>query len=190
MPCWCCCWMAFLNPIFSAKHLGNSIEFISLPAMLSFSTDMNVEPPLWHVPHRTPLKCPCIETCCAMLTRLVTRDNRNIKFNSQTLSIIPKRSTPIIQLQMIWRLKQSAHAVSDMLLLHSIKPHFLKDLPASEMEDFYGDMGLSSENLMGKENILQFQRHDDDEKIETLRAIMGVVQDTRNALLDKIDSLI
>jgi len=180
---WCCCWAAFLNPLFAAKHLGNVLEFVSMPALLSFSTDMNVEQPLWHVPHHTPLKCPCFETCCAVLTRMVTRDKRKIDFNLRTLSPIPKRSMPITQLQLTWRLKQSAHAETDMLIPHAIKPYFLKDMPDEEIQDLYSNMGFSDD----RDKLAQ--QCEDNEKIEALRMIMCVVQDRAHSLLDDIDNI-
>jgi len=184
---WCCCWAACLNPLFPAKNLQNSVEFVSMPVLLSFSTDLTVEPPLWHIPHRTPLQCPCIETCCAMLTRLVARDARGI--NKYNMSIIPRRSKPIAELSLIWRLKPSAHAKADMLMLHSIKPHFL-NRTAEEIQDLFTELGLSSEDATAKQNcLLHEQDDDDDDRVETLRRIMAVVQDQRHAILDKIDGL-
>merc|ERR1712039_422530 len=43
-PCYCCIWLGFLSKINHPRNLGNTMQFISLPSVLSFSTDMSLEP--------------------------------------------------------------------------------------------------------------------------------------------------
>lgn len=185
LPCWCCCWLGCLNPIFAARNLPNSMSFFSLPSILSFSTDLSVDPTSWLVPHHTPLKVPCIERCCAILTRRVTRNSAPPP-GSTSWSCLPRRSGASARLLLMWRLKQSAHADEDMLVLFTIRPHLLEDEPEEDTQDVYEGLGFITDKAEDAGQVMK----DHEEKVETLRKIMCVVQDACHRLLDKVDDLV
>jgi len=186
LPCWCCCWVGCLNPLFAPRNLPNAVSFLTLPSLLSFSSDLDVDPPSWLTPHHTPLKIPFFEMLCHMLTKLATCDRREV---SCSLNCLPKRSTPSTTLSLMWRLRQSAHAESDMIVLNTIKPYAMKEISEEEAEDIYTSMGLSSDPL-GHDSLGDMLHRDHVEKVETLRKIMCVVQDMCHRTLDKIDMIV
>jgi len=185
IPCWVCCWMGFLKPLFPARNLPNSMCFFTLPSVLSFSTDLSVDPPSWCVPHHTPLKVPLVERCCAALTRLATREPVAAAA-SGSWSCIPRRPGASAKLSLMWRLKQSAHAEDDMVVLFSIKPHLLAESPDSDAEDVFDGLGFITDKAEDAGRIIR----DHELKVETLRKIMCAVQDACNKLSDKVDDLV
>merc|ERR1711920_647676 len=71
---WFTCWTSWLNCIRNPKNLTNVCTFVTLPALLSFSTDISVESPSWFEPHHQPLKVPCWERLCFCLTHALLCD--------------------------------------------------------------------------------------------------------------------
>jgi len=184
LTCWLTCWMGCLNPLFAARNLPNSMSFMTLPTMQSFSTDLSVDSPSWLIPHHTPLKIPCCESLCLKLTRKVSCDSRPI--GHINWGICPKRSAASAHLQLMWRLKQSSHAEEDMMLLYTIKPHVMEELPETDAEDILNGLGFVTDQDAEAGRVLK--GHDD--RVEALRKIMSVVQDACHALSDKMDDLI
>mmetsp|Transcript_43372 Transcript_43372/g.123670 ORF Transcript_43372/g.123670 Transcript_43372/m.123670 type:complete len:208 (-) Transcript_43372:405-1028(-) len=182
--CWLTCWMAILNPIVAARNLPNSASFVTLPSILSFSTDLSVDPPSWLVPHHAPLKLPCAELLCSWLTRLFTRDGRPLA--GSITGCCPRRSGASALLGLMWRLKQSSHADSDMILQFGVKPYVLEDLPEADAKDIYSGLGNWTDTPDAAAEILRGH----DEKVETLRKIMCVVQDACHRFMDKVDELV
>jgi len=173
---WCCFWRAFVNPIFSGKNLPNSCSFFTLPSLLSFSTDMSVDPASWLVPHHQPLKCPCWETLTG---------GRVSAQGMWRYSCCPKRTGPGAKAKMMWRLKQSAHADDHFIIEHAIKPFVAEEAPESDADDVFVGLGFSANDL--EEVHGRGSAH--EEQVETLRRIMCVVQDQCNKVKDEIDTL-
>merc|ERR1712226_539261 len=51
---WLFLWIGCLNRINNPINLYNEMSFMTLPSILSFSTDMSVDSPSWLVPHHMP----------------------------------------------------------------------------------------------------------------------------------------
>lgn len=185
---WCLCWTGFMNPILSAKNLHNMCSFFTLPALLSFSTDLSVDPPSWLAPHHQPLKVPLWERLCQCMTHCIARDGRT--FEGRKLSAMaccPKRTSPSAQVLCMWRLKQSAHADEDFVITFRMKPYTVSEAPESDAEDIYLGLGFSPEQIEDERRHILTNEHDD--KLDVLRIIMSVVQDQCHKILDKVDVL-
>jgi hypothetical protein len=183
LPCYCFAWRGCLNRFFPGRNLPNKLAFVTLPSILSFSTDLSVDPPSWLVPHHTPLKCPPLEMLCSALTRCVTKDDWAQGGSS---GCCPRRAGASSQLQLMWRLKQSSHADEDMLILSTIRPHVLEELSEQDAEDIYNSIGFITDDP--DEARIVVREH--DRKVEALRKIMSVVQDACNKLNEKMDDLV
>jgi hypothetical protein len=183
LPCWLFVWLGFMNRINNPINLPNEMSFITLPSVQSFSTDVSVVSPSWLVPHHTPLKWPCVELLCAKLTRLVVRGKYEVKSHS-TWIMCPRRSGPSASLLLLWRLKASAHADSDMYVLHQVKP-FVGGMPETDAQDIFDGMSYIAEGGEDPAVLISTQA----ESLETLRKIMCAVQDSCHRLLDKVDDL-
>jgi hypothetical protein len=181
---WLVLWMACLNKLANPTHLSNEMSFMTLPSILSFSTDVSVVAPSWFVPHHMPLKWPCVEMLCAYLTRCAVRGSYQVKSRSQW-SCCPRRSGPSSALYLLWRLKQSAHADNDMLVLHTVRPYVFNSMPQADAEDIFDGLGYIAEAEKAAETLVQEQA----ECIETLRKIMCAVQDSCHSLLNKVEDL-
>jgi hypothetical protein len=177
-PYFCFVWLGCLNKIFNPRHLGNSMSFLSLPSVLSFSTDMSVEQPSWLVPHQTPLKIPLFEAFCAAITALVTMNKKRMHVRSW--NPCPKRCAEVCNMTLRWRLRQSAHADQDMLLVETIRPYVPEEIKseqdAKEVLDGLGYVVDTEDTEKAQTSLEQIIRSA-DMKVETLRKIMSVVQD-------------
>jgi len=187
---WLCWWRAFLNPIFASRNLPNSCSFVTLPSLLSFSTDLSIDPPSWFEPHHQPLKCPCFEwlthsiTRCCLCERSPPDDAPPPK-GRKCCSFCPRRSGPSATAKLMWRLRQSAHADNDFIIENNVRPFFAEEAPESDAEDIYNGLGLGSDQLEESRRIQGDQNH--EEMVETMRKIMCVVQDQSDKILDKIE---
>jgi hypothetical protein len=184
LPCWLFIWFGCLNRLVNPINLYNEMCFMTLPSILSFSTDLNVDSPSWLVPHHMPLKWPCVEMICACLTRCVVRGSYEVKSRS-SWSICPRRSGPSANLMLLWRLKQSAHADTDMMVLQIIKPYVFNGMPEADAEDIYDGLGYVADEEQAAEAVVQQQA----EYVETLRKIMCAVQDSCHKMLNKLDDV-
>lgn len=185
---WFCCWGGCLKFLFPGKHLPNSCSFLTLPSLLSFSTDLSIDPPSWLEPHHQPLKCSCWETLCLCLTHCCLMAGSGQERGSKGVwrfSCCPRRSAPSAHMKLIWRLKQSAYADAEFLLVHQLKPYVVEEAPESDVEDIYEGLGFAQ--LEEERNLVVRNNHDD--KVETFRKIMCVVQDQCKDLLDRVDSI-
>lgn len=164
------------------------MAFLGLPSVLSFSTDMSLDRPSWCVPHQTPLKVPLCEAVCAVLTALVTRDSRRLHVRSYYPC--PQRSAQACSMTLMWRLRQSAHADQDMLLLETIKPYVpdeIKEQDALEMLDGLGyivDVDVEKADVgQVAQTRMETEVRSADMKVEALRKIMSLVQDRADSEL-------
>jgi len=185
--CWCTCWLGCLNKFVAARNLHNSSSFFTLPALLSFSTDLSVDPPSWCVPHHQPLKCPLWEGICMWLTHKVTCDGRHTERRRGGMWGCCKRTAPSANISLLWRLKQSAHADDDFIIHYRMKPYSVEDAPDSDAEDIYLGLGFAPEQIDVEKGHMVFSEGED--KFDTLRVVMSVVQDQCHKLLDEVDVL-
>mmetsp|Transcript_36288 Transcript_36288/g.91399 ORF Transcript_36288/g.91399 Transcript_36288/m.91399 type:complete len:982 (-) Transcript_36288:175-3120(-) len=173
---WCCFWRAFVNPIFSGKNLPNSCSFFTLPSILSFSTDLSIDPASWLVPHHQPLKCPCWETLTG---------GRVTAQGMWRYSCCPKRTGPSAKARLMWRLKQSAHADEEFIIEHHLKPYIVEEAPESDADDIMAGLGFTSADLEERRE----RGSDHEEQVEAFRRIMCVVQDQCNRVKDEIETI-
>ncbi|CAK0870337.1 unnamed protein product [Prorocentrum cordatum] len=184
LPCWCFVWLGFMNRINNPINLHNEMSFMTLPSILSFSTDASVVSPSWLVPHHMPLKWPCVEMLCAHLTRLAVRGDYDVKSRSQWV-ICPRRTGPSSHLLLLWRLKASAYAETEMYVAHEVKPFIFSGMPDADAQDIFDGIGYIAEDGAAVEELISAQAED----LETLRKIMCTVQDSCHRLLDEVDVL-
>jgi len=181
--CFGACYCTFCKRLWQGpKYLQRSASFLMLPMMLSFNTEVSVSPPVWHDPMRLPVKVPCWETCCAWLTlcficKVCGEKGCNpmgLQCNAESCSIIPKRGGARAQLWMMWRHRFNALQPD---LTCKIRPFLLKD--QAFIADLCETLGCGSQSLDFDDSAPDQQ---DYRKVDMLRKIMGVVQDSaRNA---------
>jgi len=165
--CWCACirkW--WVGP----KRLERSSSFLTLPFLLSFSTEVALNPPLWYDPHHLPVKCPCFETCCGWCTLCMTcQDRSGVVCDKSHCGCIPRRAGPRAQLWMSWR-----HRFNGIQrdLMSSVRPYVLPDVTFDM--DLWEFLGCGAPQLQddGGED-----RYENYNMVEMLRKIMGVIQD-------------
>jgi len=101
--CWGACWCGCLTKCTDATSLPNTMSFLSYSAMLSFSSESQVDPPLWGNPMHPPVQCPCMDECCACTTRLIICDEKCGSVEWDKCGCLPKRPNPRSQLYLLWR---------------------------------------------------------------------------------------
>lgn len=129
--CFGACWCTCLKKVFQANRLQTSMSYISLPLLLSFSTDLEVEPPLWIDPNATPVKVPCCEKLCRALTLCTTCDCQGAKAvlrDPDMFRGLPRRRGPRTQLWMMWK-----HRFGPMISC-AIKPYAAPECDNKDLE--------------------------------------------------------
>jgi len=175
-----CFWKACLRLLKPARNLPNTCSFFTLPSLLSFSTDLSVDPPSWLVPHHQPFKLPCCENLGLYLTHGRTRGSKGF----WSYGCCPHRTGPSSHIGMHWRLKTSATADQDFIVALNFKPFSFESSHESDAEDAYAAIGYTwDEFQLARRNTAV----SDVELVEALRKIMYVVQDQCHKLLDQVD---
>lgn len=129
--CFGACWCTCFKKIFQANRLQTSMSYMSLPLLLSFSTDLDVEPPVWIDPNATPVKVPCCEKFCRALTLCSTCDCEGAKRvlrDPDMFAVAPRRRGPRTQLWMMWK-----HRYGPMITA-SIKPYAAPECDNKDLE--------------------------------------------------------
>jgi len=174
--CFGACYCTYFKKIFNGpKYLQRSASFLTLPLMLSFNTEVSVSPPVWHDPTRLPVKVPCWETCCSWLTLFCTcktcgKDGQTVTCNRDTCSFVPRRGGARAQLWMMWRHRFNAIQPD---LTCKIRPFQLKD--RAFIADLCETIGCGANELDFDNSVSDVL---DCEKVDMLRKIMGVIQDS------------
>ncbi|CAK0879283.1 unnamed protein product [Prorocentrum cordatum] len=163
-----------MNRINNPINLPNEMSFITLPSVQSFSTDVSVVSPSWLVP-APHAPWPCVEMLCAYLTRFVVRGSYDVKSHSKWV-LCPRRSGPSAYLLLMWRLKASAHADTEMFVMHQVKPFVNSGMPEADAQDIFDGMSHIAED---EEEAVSDLISAQEENLETLRKIMCAVQETR-----------
>eukprot|EP00931_Biecheleriopsis_adriatica_P087740 TRINITY_DN62168_c0_g1_i1.p1 TRINITY_DN62168_c0_g1~~TRINITY_DN62168_c0_g1_i1.p1 ORF type:complete len:1075 (+),score=225.88 TRINITY_DN62168_c0_g1_i1:156-3227(+) len=101
--CYGTCWCGCLQRCLEASMLPNTMSFISHGALLSFSSESQIDPPLWTNPVHPPIVFPCCDECCATCTRCMTCTGFAPQL--EKCSCLPKRPNPRSQLYLMWRSK-------------------------------------------------------------------------------------
>eukprot|EP00435_Cladocopium_sp_Y103_P053816 s1025_g17.t1 len=102
--CWGACWCGWLTKCTTdASSLPNTMSFLCYSAMLSFSSESQVDPPLWTNPVHPPVICPCVDECCACTTRCMVCDENCGTVEWDKCGCVPKRPNPRSQLYLLWR---------------------------------------------------------------------------------------
>merc|ERR1719410_934512 len=171
--CYCTLFKRILN---GPKYLQRASSFLMLPSLLSFNSEVEVSPPLWYDPLRAPVKVPCWETGCLWLTALCTcvlcsDDFEGIECDAETCSIMPRRGAPRAELWMMWRHRFNALQPD---LMCRIRPFQLKD--RAFVEDLWDAFNCGARQLEDETK----GGDTDYKRVDMLRKIMGVVQDTES----------
>uniref|UniRef100_A0A7S2NQN1 Uncharacterized protein n=1 Tax=Zooxanthella nutricula TaxID=1333877 RepID=A0A7S2NQN1_9DINO len=178
--CWGFCWCGWLSAISDAATQSNSVSFFTLPTLLSFSSTTHVDPPAWTDASHTPVKFPFYENLCSGLTKCVTCNFSNMGFTSledfaSSCSCIPFRTTPRVQMWLLFRLKTCAQQAD---LMAAVMPFHHKDFEDVDLLDSLGCGGCCGG---ARQQTMDQEEPEHNRKITQLRAIMGVVQDLAGA---------
>jgi len=129
--CFGACWCTCIKKIFQSNRLQTSMSFVSFPMMVSFSTDLDVEPPIWYDPHATPVKVPCCEKFCRALTLCTTcncHEAREVCHDPDCFRLRPRRRGPRTHLWMMWKARFGA------LMTTSIRPYAAPECDNKDLE--------------------------------------------------------
>jgi len=174
--CYGMCWCACINKCLQGKRLPNSMSFLSLKVLLSFSTEVSVDPPVWVNPNHMPLKVPLFSEICEALTRCITCQGC-CRFDFSKCSLFPRRQGPRKQINMLWRLRYNAQQ-DDLMTV--IKP-YQGDLDVDEEAGFFESLGCACGDMGCCNNVATYLQqgsvHTDTEKIAMLRKIMAIAQE-------------
>lgn len=162
------CQCAFCNAL-TKRRLPNSMSFVALSAVMSFTTETTMEPPLWYDPEHPPVKVGCIEEMCEAMTRCMTCDPRGVQCYKGGFDICPRRTGPRAGLSMQWQAKFNAQQPEPDLEC-SVRPFALPDAASVGL---LTAMGLANVGSTRAEQQLQKQNA---VRLEVLHKIMGVVQ--------------
>lgn len=172
--CWGFCWCGCISRLTSQASVPNGISFFTLPNLLSFSSNVVVEPPIWVDPTHAPLRFPLVETLCDKLTKCITCDFKGMTREEdedwrERFSPFPARRRPRIQLWLAWRLGTCLVQQPD--LIASARPFKEKGFQDQEL--------LNVLHLKVKE-VLGLEDADSEEvkKHDLLRIVMAVAQKT------------
>lgn len=183
--CWGACWCGWLTKCTTdASSLPNTMSFLCYSAMLSFSSESQVDPPLWTNPVHPPVLCPCIDECCACTTRCMVCDEKCGTVEWDKCGCIPKRPNPRSQLYLLWRSRFNGQQPD---LTTVLRPYM--DLNTTRMKDdeeegllgrvmdLMQDSGLLSRDTPEQESMLDsndFKAPEEKLKeVEILRKLMG-----------------
>mmetsp|Transcript_129128 Transcript_129128/g.252869 ORF Transcript_129128/g.252869 Transcript_129128/m.252869 type:complete len:401 (+) Transcript_129128:3-1205(+) len=169
-------WRGMLRFLKPPANLLNECAFFTLPSLLSFSTDLSVDPPSWLVPHHQPLKFPCWENLTYYLTFCRSRPDKGVK----RFSCCPYPTGPSAHVNLYWRLKNGAFADGDFVFAHTFRPFYAEGAYESDEDNDFTPPDDEEVAMTGVSH---------EEQVETLRRIMCVTQDQCTKVLDKMDSM-
>jgi hypothetical protein len=177
----CCfglCWCPWLWRAFQGKKgLRRQSSFLDMNMLLTFSTEVEISPPVWIDPLRWPCRVPCFDTFMTWCTSCMTcRSCSEVRCNQDTCSLVPRRAGARAQLWIMWRHRFNATQAD---LTCTIRPYNLRD--PTLVSDVLSHCGCGRETVDLQDTTLD-GGVPDYQKIEMLRKIMGVVQDEANSL--------
>jgi len=137
--CWSCCWCSCFYKLLRNDHLltervPSSMSFMTLPSILSFSTDTHVDSPICCDPIHPPWRLPCYEEFCTSFTNCVSCRTSGCILSKENCKKCPGRTGPRTQLFLTWRLKQRVQD-EDLEVLASLRPCALPDVDDDEGEE-------------------------------------------------------
>lgn len=187
--CWCGC----LRCLQGASQLPNTVSFLCYSVMLSFTSETQVEPPLWSDPNHLPIQFPCVEEMCRVMTNVVTfGDAAERTFNMDKCSCCPKRLGPRSQLFLMFRCRfnaqqpdltcvvrpyQAGAGEAEMIQTEDLEEGFFDHLidqcqVCERIQPELQELMISSSD----EGAKQKQAVQAAKEVETIRKIMGVAQ--------------
>lgn len=173
--CWCFLWCGCISAFTSATSAPNGISFFNLSKMLSFSSNVVVEPSVWVDPTHTPLNFPLYETLCAKCTKFWTCKFWDILVPetdddwTERFSPVPTRQKPRIQLWLTWKLKTCFLQQPD--LMASARPFQQNGLENQNLRALL----RAVESLLGGSEVKVESEH--VKSHDRLRVIMSVAQE-------------
>jgi len=168
------CQCALCNGLLTRRRLPSSMSFLALSALMSFTTETTMEPPVWYDPDHPPVKVPFFEQLCDAITRCVTCDPRGAGCGSGACDICPRRTGPRAQLSMSWQAKQNAQQKEPDLEC-AIRPFAIPD--AGEV-GLLTSLGLAN---VGSSRAERQAQKSNVARLQILHKIMGVVQGLTSA---------
>lgn len=183
------CRTAFRSPfnVFAsmrAEAATNEVSFFTLETMLSFSSAAKVKAPTWTDPLHQPVMCPLLDLCCRRLTQCVSCGSAAEEYAEEVEDggedqhampslFMPLRAAPRVEMWLMFRLRTCAQQPD---LIATCAPFRHKDFHGTNPADFLTCCFPDDRDKT-------IPRH--YEKVTTLRAIMGVVQDRAQQKIDK-----
>mmetsp|Transcript_17562 Transcript_17562/g.39603 ORF Transcript_17562/g.39603 Transcript_17562/m.39603 type:complete len:345 (+) Transcript_17562:3-1037(+) len=182
--CWGACWCGCLGKCIQASSLPNTMSFLSYPAMLSFSSESQIDPPLLTNPAHPPVQCPCVDEFCACLTRCVTCSSF-CDVAWEKCGVVPRRPNPRSQLYLLWRSRYNGQQPD---LTTVLRPYM--DIQAMKESQAEGGEGLMGKAMDLFESLGLFEREEEApeqeklmsssvtqiKEVEILRKLMATVQ--------------
>ncbi|CAK9029426.1 Uncharacterized protein SCF082_LOCUS18783 [Durusdinium trenchii] len=188
--CWGACWCGCLTKCTDSTSLPNTMSFLNYTAMLSFSSESQVDPPLWSNPVHPPVQCPCVDECCAFTTRCVVCDERCGAVDWDKCGCMPKRPNPRSQLYLLWRCRYNAQQPDLTTVLRPYMDLSSNRLKEEEEEGLLGKFMdlMESGGLFERDTPEQESMLDGSEKapatklkeVEILRKLMGAAHSDFN----------
>lgn len=136
---WCNCVQEMANrtgALFWTERVPSTMSFMTLPSILSFSTERQVEPPLCccYDPMHPSWQCPLWEEICSACTRCIRREDKCLRFDKEEMSKVPGRAGPRTHLMFFFRLKQQVQE-QDLEVACSMSPCAMPEDEDSDGED-------------------------------------------------------
>jgi hypothetical protein len=182
----CCYCTALKKLIYGRKYNYRSASFLMLDFMLTYCSEITVEPPSWRNPMRPPIRCPCWESMCKVCTAFwgcnccgdspIKKLCTKAKFEEGAWDMNMTRGPAMAQLWMLWRHRFNGIQPD---LMAVVRP--LNQPEIAFIEDCYSTLGFGTgANKKGKyaeDDMLPKSTKFDVDKSEMLQKIMGVIQD-------------
>lgn len=143
----CCCWTVLwcgclsevsraARALFWRERLPSTMSFMTLPSVLSFSTERGIEPPMFccYDPLHPSWQVPCVEELCTAFTLCLTRQTKCLELDKAQMKKLPGRAGPRTHLWLMWRLKQQAEG-QDLEVACHLSPCAMPDDADSDGED-------------------------------------------------------
>jgi len=192
--CWGTCQCGCVNKLVEANRLPNTVSFLSYAALLSFSSESQVDPPLITNPMYPPVVFPCADECCAAMTKLVTLQGFDV--NTENCSPLPRRPAARSQLYLMWRSKFNAQQPDLTCVVRPYQDQTTMEShdPDDEEEGVakYGFKLMETAGLVGKDDGKPDQEamnpsdgkpltasQEKVKEIEVLRRLMAAVQSAK-----------
>lgn len=152
--CYCCCWCAcayvFLrDELLLLERAPSTMSFMTLPSVLSFSTETRVDPAILCDPIHPPWRLPCWEALCTGCTRWMRCQTFFLSLDRDACLRMPGRTGPRTQLLLTWRLKLRVED-EELGMTCSLRPCALPDFDDEDLGNTFNDAGGDGYTAIGE----------------------------------------